>query len=77
MQGDEGAAVSRNVFVIGLDDFNRRLLERVRGADDYRFHGLLDVQRVAGRGPFDVPAMRAEAAARLEDFAGEIGRAHV
>ena len=62
----------RNIFVVGLEPFNQRLLERVRGADDYRFHGLLDVRDVAGLGPFDVPAMLHDAHAALDRFDGTI-----
>ncbi len=61
-----------NVFVVGLERFNLRLLRRVRGADDYRFHGLLDVAEVAGRGPFNVEALLNEARAALNDFDGPI-----
>jgi hypothetical protein len=61
-----------NIFVVGLEAFNRRLLERVRGAADYRFHGLLDPQKVAGLGPFDVPAMLAEAHRTLDAFDGPV-----
>ncbi|MFF5992699.1 ATP-grasp domain-containing protein [Prauserella flavalba] len=32
-----------NIFVLGLDDANREVLERLPGAENYRFHGLLDV----------------------------------
>lgn len=63
-----GKGVPANVFVVGLEPFNRRLLQRVRGAADYRFHGLLDVATVAGRGPFDVEALLAEAREVLDDF---------
>lgn len=32
---------TRNIFVVGLDDFHRQLLETVRGAEHYRFYGLI------------------------------------
>jgi hypothetical protein len=62
----------KNVFVLGLDDFNRRLLRRVRGAEDYRFHRLLDRNAVASLGPFDIPAMLHDAHAALDRFEGSI-----
>ncbi len=62
----------KNIFVVGLEAFNRRLLEGVRGAEDYRFHGLLDVRQVAGLGPFDVPALLAEANRTLDAFGGGV-----
>jgi biotin carboxylase len=62
----------RNIFVVGLEPFNRRLLERVRGARDYRFHNLLDVRAVAGLGPFDIPGMLDEAHDTLDRFDGTV-----
>jgi biotin carboxylase len=62
----------KNIFVVGLEPFNQRLLERVRGAEDYRFHRILDVRAVAGTGPFDIPAMLHEAHATLDRFDGTI-----
>ncbi|MFO7729536.1 MAG: D-alanine--D-alanine ligase [Spirochaetia bacterium] len=34
--------INKNVFVVGLDDANRRLLERTPHASEYIFHGLLN-----------------------------------
>ena len=34
--------INKNVFVVGLNDTNRRLLERTPHASEYIFHGLLD-----------------------------------
>jgi len=34
--------INKNVFVVGLDDANRRLLERIPHASEYIFHGLLN-----------------------------------
>ncbi len=62
----------QNIFVVGLEPFNLRLLRRVRGAEQYDFHGVLDAHRVAGLGPFDVPAMLREAEARLDAFEGRV-----
>ncbi|MFW5832925.1 MAG: ATP-grasp domain-containing protein [Pseudomonadota bacterium] len=61
-----------NVFVLGLEPFNLRLLKKVRRTDAYRFHGLLDVHDVAGRGPFDVEALLDEANATLDAFDGTV-----
>lgn len=31
----------RNIFVVGLNTFNRERLEQLRGAKNYRFHGVI------------------------------------
>ncbi|HLR58519.1 MAG TPA: ATP-grasp domain-containing protein [Beutenbergiaceae bacterium] len=36
----------RNVFVLGLDDHNRRVLESTRDASRYRFHGVLTYEEI-------------------------------
>jgi len=32
--------MSTNIFVVGLDDENQRVLERLPWADTFRFHGV-------------------------------------
>lgn len=61
----------QNVFVLGLDDGNRTLLRRLPGADQYRFHTLLDVSEVR-IGFTDYRACLAKACAHLESFGGSI-----
>lgn len=36
----------RNIVVLGLDETNRKLLERVPDADQYEFHGLLTIEEL-------------------------------
>jgi len=62
----------KNIFVVGLEPFNQRLLEGVRGAAEYRFHNLLDVGVVAGLGPFDIPALLHAAHDTLDRFDGTV-----
>ena len=38
----------KNIFVVGLDPFNLSLLQSVRHANDYAFHGLLDYSEIPG-----------------------------
>lgn len=38
----------RNVFVLGLDDHNREILEFTRDASRYRFHGVLTYEEIYG-----------------------------
>lgn len=47
----------RNIFVVGLEPFNLRLLQAVRHADDYRFHGLLDYAEIVSARRFDMEAL--------------------
>jgi biotin carboxylase len=71
--GAEETAMSRkNIFVLGLDPFNERLLRSVRQADDYQFHGLLDYQDVVAAKSFDVEALLDSARKQLNDFDGSI-----
>ncbi|MEQ6916454.1 ATP-grasp domain-containing protein [Halomonas aquatica] len=62
----------RNIFVVGLNDFNRQRLERLRGAEHWRFHGVIPPEAVYDTEEFDIAAMLAEATAQLEAFDGPI-----
>ena len=64
----------KNLFVVGLEPFNRELLEALPGATGYRFHPLLEYPRVT-----QLPAafrrfddMLARARATLSGFAGAV-----
>jgi hypothetical protein len=60
------------IFVIGLDEANLRTLERVPGAGDYRFHGLLTVEEIQ-HGEIPIEDLLAKAEQVLDGFDGEIG----
>jgi len=62
-----GTARRRNVFVIGLNDFNRAKLAAVTGAERCVFHGLLEEPH-----HYDLPDLLAEAEAELRAFDGPI-----
>ncbi|MFY0991829.1 ATP-grasp domain-containing protein [Halomonas sp. C05BenzN] len=64
--------IQKNIFVVGLDDFNRQRLETLRGAGRWRFHGVIAPEAVYDTEEFDIVAMLAEATARLEAFEGSI-----
>ncbi len=38
----------KNVFVVGLDEHNRKVLEAIDDADHYRFHGVLTYREIYG-----------------------------
>lgn len=65
-------ARKRNVFVVGLDPFNLRLLRNVRNAEDYAFHALLGFDEITHAKRFDMEALLEKARAILRDFDGPV-----
>lgn len=63
--------MSKNVFVLGLDDHNHEALRALPGADAYRFLPLLDLAELA-QGELDMPAFLAKAERQLESFDGSV-----
>ncbi len=63
----------RNVFVFGLNAFDRAKLEGIDGAEDYRLHGLLDVEEVRDAEAYRFERLLRETRERLAGFAGRIG----
>ncbi len=64
--------MTKNVFVVGLNDLNAERLRRLRGVEDVEFHGLIDPALVYDTQEFDIPAMIAEAEKTLDAFDGSI-----
>lgn len=64
--------MTRNVFVVGMNQLNADRLRRLRGVDDVVFHPLLTSEAVSDTQEFDIPAMLAEAEATLDAFDGSI-----
>ncbi|SFG27370.1 Biotin carboxylase [Palleronia marisminoris] len=64
--------MTKNVFVVGLNDHNAERLTRLRGVEDVAFHPLLTPAQVYETQEFDIPAMLAEAEATLDAFDGSI-----
>lgn len=64
----------RNIFVLGLDDFHRALLERLPDADSLAVHGLLDYAAVArpGDSGIDLEGLLAAAERELDAFEGSV-----
>jgi len=71
---DEGSyrLAGRNVFIIGLDDFNLQKARATTFAVDTEFHGLLDYDKLITPESYDIQAMIDEALAFLRDFDGPI-----
>lgn len=64
--------MTKNIFVIGLEDFNLKLLRKVRHAEDYAFHGLLDFDSVATDPDCDVDTLLRRGYETLDAFEGSI-----
>ncbi len=62
----------RNVFVLGLNDFNRQKLASIRRSDEFAFHGLLDVDALKDAEEYDFDALLAQAEKELAAFEGEV-----
>gem|GEM_PF-5814021 len=47
----------KNIFVMALNEFNREMLERLQGADEMRFHSLLDMETAVDTRSYDIPLL--------------------
>lgn len=63
----------KNVFVLGLDPFNRRVLEQLPAADSCEFHELLSFDDAKGRSTYRFDQVLAQAERRLAGFEAPIG----
>lgn len=62
----------RNVFVMGLDDKNRRALGTIRHADRCDFHPLLHDHEIVHLGSYDIEALLQRCRSRLDAFDGTV-----
>lgn len=62
-------ALRKNIFVVGLEPFNLRLLRAVRRSGDYAFHPLLSYEEIASAKRYDMEALLEKARRILRDFA--------
>jgi hypothetical protein len=61
-----------DVFIVGLDDHQHRLLERLPGRDGIRIHSLLPLERLRGVEHYDLQALLTEAREVLDGFPGTV-----
>ncbi|BBI63746.1 hypothetical protein HSBAA_50520 [Vreelandella sulfidaeris] len=59
---------NRNIFVVGLDEVNRQRLAHLRGAEHYRFHGVIEPAEVNDTDIFPIEDMLARAETQLKAF---------
>ncbi|MBV2366834.1 ATP-grasp domain-containing protein [Streptomonospora nanhaiensis] len=64
--------MTKNIFVLGLDEMNRQTLSSIPGSEDYRFHPLLTKERLHGSADLDLGEVVEEARARLDAFDGSV-----
>lgn len=62
----------KNIFVVGLEPFNLKLLQAVRHADEYEFHSLLDHEEISLARRFDLEALLDKARGILRAYPGPI-----
>jgi len=64
--------MKKNIFVIGLDDFNLRMIRSVRNAENYNIYGLLDIHMLIDSGKYRLVDMLEMADAELSLFDGPV-----
>ena len=62
----------KNVFIVGLDEFNRKKLERLPQAAECEFHTALDISDIRNVDSYDMPALIEKAAGVMESFDGTV-----
>ncbi|MDT8444844.1 MAG: ATP-grasp domain-containing protein [Desulfuromonadales bacterium] len=62
----------KNIFVVALGDFNRRLLQTIRNADDYRFHSLLPAAKMVAAPEYPMADLLDEAQREIKTFEGTV-----
>lgn len=68
----EREPVTCNIFVLGLDDHNREVLEGLPDAHQYRFHPLLTIEELQYGDEIPVADLLKKAQAQLDEFEGRI-----
>ncbi|EFI35366.1 conserved hypothetical protein [Desulfonatronospira thiodismutans ASO3-1] len=64
--------MKKNIFVIGLDDFNLGMISSVKNAEGYNFIGLLDIHALIDSGLYRLSDMLELAEQQLREFKGTI-----
>ncbi|WP_291320010.1 ATP-grasp domain-containing protein [Desulfonatronospira sp.] len=64
--------MKKNIFVVGLDDFNLGMIRSVKNAENYNFIGLLDIHALIDSGQYRLSDMLQLAEKQLREFKGSI-----
>jgi hypothetical protein len=70
--GAEKPTIIKNIFVVGLDDFNYQKLKKIGEAKSYQFHPLLTIEEVKYRTEASPRELLEKAEGRLHSFPGTI-----
>jgi hypothetical protein len=62
----------KNVFVVGLDDFNLAKLQRIPQAQECDFHSALHISEMRNVTEFDIESLIATAVERMQSFDGSV-----
>jgi len=62
----------KNIFIVGLNDFNHEKLKRLRGAENYVFHGVIEPEAVYDTEYFPIAEMIERAETQLRAFDGSV-----
>ena len=62
----------KNVFIVGLDPFNREKLERLPQAAECEFHPALEVGDIRGVTEYDMPALIETAISAMASIPGGV-----
>lgn len=64
--------MKKNIFLIGLDPFHLEMVRRVRHAEDYLFHSLLDYDEVITPAAYPFDQLLVKAERQLAEFPGTV-----
>ena len=64
--------MKKNIFIIGLDDFNLRMIQSAKNAENYNVIGLLDIHELIDSGQYHLRDMLEMAEKELREFDGPI-----
>ncbi len=62
----------KNIFIVGLDEFNRNLLQQLPQAEDCQFHAALDISDIRNVVSYDIQKLLDKAVNRMKSFDGSV-----
>ncbi len=71
MKKDEPMS-KKNIFVVRLDEFNRKRLDSIRHAEDYEFHAAVDLKKIQGADEYPLQKWLLKAENRMDAFEGSV-----
>ncbi len=62
----------KNIFIVGLDDFNKKFLSQMTGSGGYEFHGALHYSDIREVKSYNMKALIDKAISKMESFRGSV-----